>query len=597
MKYVIAALLLAFTAQALPSNPPPEPVTATTGPSTWFVALNGTDGNDCRFPNKPCKTVQSVLDRLPKHIRHSTQIFLSAGVTFDGFILAGFDVEIGQSGSPYLQIIGQLASASLATGPTTCTVTNAANSTAIQIVHNSVDCAGAGWTVNDLRAKLVEVVDGTGKGQIRAIAENVANTITIAGFWTTGLDTTSKIAIRTHATIITGVLPLPGTVAQGPTANYASVIVADMSRKTGTSGVLGRNGPSQISIERIGFNPSVPSARSIADFSNGTFLVRDCGFYSTGTGNGVNIRNSDVWFVGNVAPNVNNATFIAMGASTTEYHFGGILNSVENVTVCTNACNYILAASGYFKSTRDYIRGHAKGGSNSFLIHVGSLSDTVFQGTRMSNCTHGVRGDGSTADATTGQIRLDGVEIVDCSVAVHAKGNGMYVSLSGVPTTFTNDDYIFSALDGATIQGEDSNFTITGTVIADVIVEGFNSTPGKTMAWADILNLEFPRCVSSLSTGSKVCEKDRGLGEPNSVYTYGPALVMAKPATLKTCGAATTPEGSIVRMLGSSLEGYTKLCFCVSDGAAVPAFKWCALKFTATLGSIDCTGGTTTTCP
>ena len=66
-------------------------------------------------------------------------------------------------------------------------------------------------------------------------------------------------------------------------------------------------------------------------------------------------------------------------------------------------------------------------------------------------------------------------------------------------------------------------------------------------------------------------------------------------ASVGTCSSAAL--GSIVPLKGGVSEGYTKLCFCVSDGAGTPAYAWCSAQFTAAATTFVCTGGSSTVCP
>lgn len=51
------------------------------------------------------------------------------------------------------------------------------------------------WGTDQWKDAYVEIVDGTGKGQIRKIASNTSNTITVTDAWTTPPDSTSKYRI------------------------------------------------------------------------------------------------------------------------------------------------------------------------------------------------------------------------------------------------------------------------------------------------------------------------------------------------------------------------------------------------------------------
>lgn len=77
-------------------------------------------------------------------------------------------------------------------------------------------------------------------------------------------------------------------------------------------------------------------------------------------------------------------------------------------------------------------------------------------------------------------------------------------------------------------------------------------------------------------------------------WSLGGVFQLSKP-TLPTCSA--TYEGGLVRQGGGSSEGYMRLCYCVSDGAASPAYQWCSTTFAAGAATTTCAGGSNTVCP
>ena len=77
--------------------------------------------------------------------------------------------------------------------------------------------------------------------------------------------------------------------------------------------------------------------------------------------------------------------------------------------------------------------------------------------------------------------------------------------------------------------------------------------------------------------------------------SLGNMHALSKYATIGTCDALR--EGAMARQKGGASEGYTKICYCISDGAASPAYKWCSAQFTAAATTFVCTGGSATVCP
>lgn len=72
-------------------------------------------------------------------------------------------------------------------------------------------------------------------------------------------------------------------------------------------------------------------------------------------------------------------------------------------------------------------------------------------------------------------------------------------------------------------------------------------------------------------------------------------LFVINKVTPPTCAAGF--EGVVTRQKGGAGEGYTKECYCVSDGAATPVFSWCSKQWSATTATYTCAGGSASTCP
>jgi hypothetical protein len=187
------------------------------GNITLAVSTTGNDTDPTRparivqgdWSAKPFATIQAAIDALPLLGRTSgqyrapdflTTINVGAG-TFPGFSLAGAQYDIKIQGTRNL--------ATLATGPSTGTATSGG--------LRSLTLTGAGWTVNDLRGRYVNVTAGAGAGQILPVMKNTTDTITFAGNPAPALESSSVFSIEDVASIVNTV----------PTGRYACAFLGE----------------------------------------------------------------------------------------------------------------------------------------------------------------------------------------------------------------------------------------------------------------------------------------------------------------------------------------------------------------------------------
>jgi hypothetical protein len=87
----------------------------------------------------------------------------------------------------------------------------------------------------------------------------------------------------------------------------------------------------------------------------------------------------------------------------------------------------------------------------------------------------------------------------------------------------------------------------------------------------------------------------------SAVDVIGRILLLTRSGSasgLPICGNPEAPMPGMMAAQGNTGEGPVKICWCHSDGAAVPTYQWCSL--TGSLGGLataTCVGGTTTVCP
>jgi hypothetical protein len=153
---------------------------ATKAAINLYVDATGSDSNP-GTQALPLLTIQAALDKVPKTIRHPVTINVGAGnfkgATVDGFSFNAITTEVGA----WLNIVGTLVTATVATGVTTGVVASATLGSTI--TYGTLVCTGAGWTINDLKGKLVDVVISGSLKTTYLISSNTADTITIVGSW------------------------------------------------------------------------------------------------------------------------------------------------------------------------------------------------------------------------------------------------------------------------------------------------------------------------------------------------------------------------------------------------------------------------------
>lgn len=245
----------------------------TTAAVDLYVETTGNDNNP-GTADKPFATIQGALDSLPKVVRHPVTINVGAG-NFAGAYVSGFSVENAESPTAGmgLHIKGTLGTVTPTTGSATGTLTSA--TAAATWVNPTATVTGAGWTVNDFKGKFLEIVSGTGAGQISVIASNTTDILTLCGFWSTTPNSTSVFRIVEPTTIITS-----GVVA--PADFRAAVATAQWTfrfsnnRAESSASLLGS---ARIIVSRCA--STVPRGISVSGTSGGAAQVWLCRFLGT----------------------------------------------------------------------------------------------------------------------------------------------------------------------------------------------------------------------------------------------------------------------------------------------------------------------------
>lgn len=177
--------------------------TATTSALDLYVSPSGSDTNDCTA-SAPCLTIDAARRLIPRVIRHPVVVRVAAGTYAAGAVLSSFaiDYPADPNVGAYLQFAGTCGAPTLTSGATSGIATGATGGSGK--TWGTLTMVGAGWTAGDLRGKFVEITAGAGAGQRWAVADNTADTITIAGTFLPAPAAGSSFSLLAPTSVITG---------------------------------------------------------------------------------------------------------------------------------------------------------------------------------------------------------------------------------------------------------------------------------------------------------------------------------------------------------------------------------------------------------
>lgn len=241
--------------------------TQTTADLTLYVTTTGNDSNNCLSAALPCLTPQGAINKVPKQINHKVLIDIGAG-NFPAFRVSGFSLGtwVGD-GIDYQFTIRGAAYTNFtpATGTGSGTSTGGTTQTLID--------AGQGWTVNDLRGKLVYVNsawliirsnDATSLETVGASTSTMSGKAYVIQNWSTVINT--KATYASHG--------VPGA----STAATSACIAVDNNQGDRSSDV------NAIHITRMQVNAPATASRAIQAFTSEITLsyLSVVGTYSSG---------------------------------------------------------------------------------------------------------------------------------------------------------------------------------------------------------------------------------------------------------------------------------------------------------------------------
>lgn len=449
---------------------------------TFYVDPLGNDANQCTaVTTDACLTIQGALNKAPKLLRHRVTVNVASG-NYAGFTISGFTEDPSvQRATAGIALIGPaLTNVTPATG--TATGTASAGSAGSNTTFGTLTDGTQTWTVNDFRGKLIEILTGTGAGQIRAIASNTATAITIAGAWTAPTGT-STYAIRNNGAIVTTPAALIPNSITGSAVLSAGIQVVNnnFASSTSTSG-------GNISIQNIGvatagaaplnvsgpvsvwFSQMVTSGGAMSSSAGASLVTSSCAFTSTAQTILVS-TGSRITFGSSYLSGTTGAT--ALTGATMQ-----ITVSASQINT-TSSCMSLNTGAG-IGLTATSVRCDCNSGANSAAIAVGS-----------SNPTAGFSPSSITASVNSG------LDVTNCTVALSANEG----SISTNPGTVLSGNalsYAAQASNGGKIRMQPSLATITSGT-ADLSLDGATATGSFASLAATYA------CLTNLATLSSIC--------------------------------------------------------------------------------------------
>lgn len=446
--------------------------TATTAALDLYVSPAGNDSNTCTV-SAPCLTIDRARRLIPRVIRHPVIVHVAAGTYSAGAVLASFviDYPADPNVGAYLQFAGACGTATLASGVTSGVATGATGGSGK--TWGTLTLAGAGWTVGDLRGKLIEIVSGTGAGQRWAIADNTIDTVTIAGTFSPAPAAGSGFVILTPTSTITGnvvreaifdrasltLFPSSTTIGgsfavQGVSAHNPSVtapVMIDCFKFTGTRALF-QYDDSVVAMRFNRFEPSAASTNTIAvsQAAGGLILTANSGVLASASTIFVNAINGVPTFArrvqveGNVFDGFagNTGTFVRLNAGGYLASRSNSVRGVLRVLSVGAVLNVFVSYDKYANCGENCIGGNSSAGT--FTVGAWEIAEIDAQefGTSAINLGRGpviVQMDDLSATGSTGSSATGCAFRLQRGAYLHIKPA---TAITGAACDFETDDNV-----------------------------------------------------------------------------------------------------------------------------------------------------------
>lgn len=446
----------------------------TTEPMTIYCSPTGDDANP-GTQAQPKRQISSAIRSLPNGIRHPVLISAAAG-DYEGVAVTGFNFDpADHTLGAYIHVLGTFVAPTLATGTVTGTSTAG---TAGGLTHT-----GQNWTVDALRGKLIEITSGPGAGQVRTIASNTVDTVTIAGTWTA--PTASGYAIWDDGTVISTPATLPALPGQA-VATAAGLLVGNNPFPYGSTV------SASLFFQRVKFAPTTGNAVRLRGFSN-TFF-NECQIMPQSSSSAFFADNAAAFACTNTAIVGTTGTALLVGSqSTGSAAWCRLLNCLVSSALTAGGVMTLMGANFLFSGCE--IRGTASSGTAQLINSTFFLANVQLVGSRLigNGVQTGVLLAPSPSAGGPCVMGWNDTTMTGCLNGVDVRSGGSLVMSSSSSLTGTGAGTALSVSKGGRIEYPNTlGVTSWGTDI---------SVDGAAYVFATV-NAATPPCVFNTNYGS-----------------------------------------------------------------------------------------------
>jgi hypothetical protein len=414
---------------------------------TLYVRTTGNDANDCLSSGNACLTIQEVVDRMPKNIRHIVTLDIGEG-SFSDFKLKDFNIGKTTTGYAAFNINGVLGNPTLGGG----TVSGTADG------GSTTQCVDSGqvWVVNELRGRLVLV-----GGEYRVVRNNDGTTMNLVGPLGATCNGKAYELFEQKTIIDSGSDTGRITVKSMTFSSHASLTVTDIATDGGVIGLFVSNGRG--------------TARTVrCKFSNGTYGVWHQNLSGDISSDDIYIENANIYGFGVArCPGMTSAghlkrLFVYGGCTTAGISVSGVnqlffetavVDSTSGVGMGMYDCTQVWIDN--FQADSNDIGFQSK---RSYYVTFagGTVENSTQAGLRISTCSVAY----FTGTMTVSNNGAHGVEVID----------GTFVDLNGALVGTGNTGYGMMVGRGSYVFLNNGNTTVTGTAGNVSVNDGTTTT-------------------------------------------------------------------------------------------------------------------------
>lgn len=328
--------------------------TRTVANMTLYVRDTGDDANPGTAA-LPMLTIQAAVNRIPKFVDHIVVIDIGAG-SFTTFNVSNF--VISPDGG--IEVKGTLITATLASGLTSGTSTGGSKTTLTK--------TGAGWTVDDLRGRWVQL----SPTNLYLILSNTATTLTIVGEHNTTMS--GKVfVIRDNGTLLTDGKVLVTNIAGD---NYTPVLtIQKLKLDTGIScgGITAGTNLQYL------WGSSPAELIIVAQYCSSVTIGQS---YVTGSGDGFRLQDVTYGVISECIAYLSDNSGLDLLRGYTEVYncafndgTDGILQQSGESSVYTTVCNNNATSGVYIENTKMTANTLTGTGNTRFGMRIGKCCE------------------------------------------------------------------------------------------------------------------------------------------------------------------------------------------------------------------------------